>query len=190
MRRLAQALGVEAMSLYYHVANKDEILGGIVDRVLGEIELPPPETPWKVAIRTTALSAHDVLTRHPWAAALMLAGTQTSQARLRYMETLLGALRRGGFSAEMTDRAYHALESHISGFTLWIVQMDIDDESLPDLATRFMSTLPADEFPYLIEHIHQHLAPRPPSEEGDGAFAFGLDLILDGLERILAAGRR
>ena len=182
MRRLAQELGVEAMSVYYHVANKDEILNGIVDLVVSEFELPSPRTGWKAAIRRTAISAHDVLVRHPWAAGLMLSATGASPARWRYMDAILGWLRRAGFSADMTDHAYHALDSHITGFTLWQVQIQIDPARLPDMAATFLSELPVDEFPYLVEHVHQHLKERSPEDEG--AFAFGLDLILDGLERL------
>jgi len=182
MRRLAYELGVEAMSLYYYVANKDDILNAIVDIVLSEFELPSPGTDWKSAIRRTAISAHDVLVRHPWAASLMLSATGSSPARWRYMDAILGCLREAGFSAEMTDHAYHALDSHITGFTLWAVQVQIDPEQLPDLAATFLRELPVDEYRYLVEHVHQHLKERSPDDEGE--FAFGLDLILDGLERI------
>jgi len=187
MRRLAQELGVEAMTLYYHVANKEEIVNGIVDIVVGEFELPPPGpdvgADWKAAVRTTAISAHEVLLRHPWAASLVLSSSGVSEARLRYMNSLLGSLRRAGFSAEMTDHAYHVLESHIMGFTLWVVGMDLGtDEDLKGLAAEFLRQLPREELPHLAEHIEQHLKPRDPADEG--AFVFGLDLILDGLDRI------
>jgi AcrR family transcriptional regulator len=186
MRRLAQALGVEAMSLYYHVASKDEILNGIVDVVVSEFRLGLPGADWKAALRTTATSAYEVLLRHPWAASLVLSATGVSTARLRYMNSILGTLREAGFSADMTDHAYHALESHIMGFTLWEVGMDLGShEELAVLATAFLEELPADEFPYVAEHVHQHLKERNPDDEGE--FAFGLDLILDGLERILLA---
>ena len=183
MRRLARDLGVEAMTLYYYFANKDEILNGAVDLVVGEFNLPPPGAKWKAALRKTALSAHEVLMRHPWAASAMLSATGASPARWRYMDALLGCLREAGFSADLTDHAYHALDSHITGFTLWEVQIDVDPETLPDRARSFLQELPANEFPHLVEHIHQHLKDRDPGDEG--AFAFGLDLILDGLERIL-----
>jgi AcrR family transcriptional regulator len=184
MRRLAQELGVEAMTLYYHVANKEEILSGIVDRVVGEFELPEPGDAWKAALRRTAVSAHDVLLRHRWAAALMLSSGSVSASRLRYMEALLRTLRQAGCSATLTDKAYHTLEAHISGFTLWQVQMNLDPETLPALAEEFKATLPLGEFPFLVEHIEQHFEERAPDDEG--AFAFGLDLLLDGLERMLA----
>jgi AcrR family transcriptional regulator len=183
MRKLAGALGVEAMTLYYYVANKDEILSAIVDMVVSEFELPDPEGDWKAAIRRTAISAFEVLQRHPWAASLMLHGTTVSTARLRYMDAILGSLRRGGFSADLTDHAYHALDSHIMGFTLWVVSMNLGtDEDLAKMAEQFLRELPIDDLPYLAEHIQQHVKPRDPNDEGD--FAFGLDLILDGLERI------
>jgi len=183
MRKLAQELGVEAMTLYYYVSNKDEILDGMVDIVVGEIELPSLAADWKAAIRRTAISAHAVLIRHPWAASLMLSSAGVSDARLRYMNSILGSLRLSGFSAEMTDHAYHALESHIIGFTLWVVGMDLgSDEDLALLATNFLRDLPRDRLPHLAEHVEQHLKPRNPDDEG--SFAFGLDLILDGLERI------
>jgi AcrR family transcriptional regulator len=184
MRRLAQELGVEAMSLYHHVANKDDILSGIADLVVEEYEIPSPGPDWKASIRRTAVSAYRVLLRHPWAASLLLAGTTPSVARLRYMDALLGTLRGAGFSAEMTDHAYHALDSHIMGFTLWVTGMNLpSDEQFTDLAQGFLARLPADEMPHLVEHVHQHLKPRDPDDKPE--FEFGLDLLLDGLERLL-----
>lgn len=185
MRRLAQELGVEAMSLYYHVANKGDILDGIVDMVVGEMELPLPDAEWKSAIRTTAVSAHEILVRHPWSASLVLSGSGLSMARLRYMDAILGTLRRAGFSAEMTDHAYHALDSHIMGFTLWQVGMNLgSEEDLKAMAGQFLARLSTEDFPYLAEHVEQHLKPSDPDDVGE--FAFGLELVLDGLERLLA----
>jgi AcrR family transcriptional regulator len=181
MRKLGQVLGVEAMSLYNHVANKDEILNAIVEIVERDIELPSPGADWKAALRRTAISAHDAFSRHPWAAALTLSTTGSRPARWRYMNAILGCLREAGFSADVTDLAYHSLESHIAGYTLWAGQLQVDEEDLPDLAATFLTELP-DDLPYLVEHVHQHLKERDP--EAEGAFAFGLDLILDGLERI------
>jgi AcrR family transcriptional regulator len=182
MRKLGQVLGVEAMSLYNHVANKEDILRGIVDIVESEVELPAPGADWKSALRTTALSAHDVFERHPWAAGLTLSTTGSRPARWRYMNAILGCLREAGFSAETTDHAYHALESHIAGFTLWAAQLEVDPADLPALANAFLLEIPVDELPYLVEHVHQHLKKR--SLDDEGTFAFGLDLILDGLGRI------
>lgn len=181
MRRLAQELGVEAMTLYYHVANKSEILNGIVDSVMSEVELPPAEGDWKSAMRRSAISAHEALLRHPWASGVMTS-SGVSPARLRYMESILGRLRRAGFSAEMTHLAYHAIESHIEGFALWEAGFAALPQSLDDLAATVLRELSVDEYPFLIEHIGQHL--KPPGAEDVDAFEFGLDLILDGLERI------
>jgi len=184
MRKLGQALGVEAMSLYNHVASKDDILNGIVDIVESDIQLPPPGADWKPALRKTAISAHDAFERHPWAASLTLSTTGPRLPRWRYMNAILGCLREAGFSADTTDLAYHALESHIAGYTLWAAQLGVEEDELPDLAAAFIGQLPAG-MPYLIEHVEQHLKKRDP--ENEGAFAFGLDLILDGLQRILGA---
>jgi AcrR family transcriptional regulator len=185
MRRLGQRLGVEAMSLYNHVANKDDILSGIVDIVERGIEVPGPGAGWKQVLRTIAMSAHEVYERHPWAASLSLSTTGARPARWRYMDAVLGTLRTAGFTAEATDLAYHALESHVAGFTLWASQLQLDEKELADLAARFLEDFPGADYPHVVEHIHQHLLPRNP--DSPGAFAFGLDLILDGLERIREA---
>jgi AcrR family transcriptional regulator len=183
MRKLAQELGVEAMTLYYHVANKDDILNGMVEIVVSEFELPSRRGDWKAEIRRMAISAYEVLVSHPWAANLVLSSSGISPARLRYMDSILGSVREAGFSAEMTDHAYHAIESHIMGFTLWEVGMNLGSrEDLKALATSFLAELPVDEFPYLAEHVEQHLKPRRAEDPGE--FEFGLDLILDGLERM------
>jgi AcrR family transcriptional regulator len=183
MRRLAQELGVEAMTLYYYVANKQDILAGMVDLVTSQIELPDAAGDWKAAIRRTAISEYELLIRHPWAASLILSVKQASAPRIRYMNWILGTLREAGFSAYQTDHAYHALESHIMGFTLWEVGMDLGTrEDLKVLATNLLEEFPTAEYPYLTEHIHEHLKERRADDEG--AYVFGLDLILDGLERI------
>jgi AcrR family transcriptional regulator len=186
MRRLARVLGVEAMSLYHHVANKDEILNGIVDLVVGEFELPAEGDDWRAAMRRAAISAHEVLLAHPWAASLVLSGAGISTARLRHMNAILGCLRHAGFSANQTDHAYHALDSHIMGFTLWVVGMNFGtSENLAALAAGFLQQMDLADLPHLAEHVEQHLKPRDPESEGE--FVFGLNLILDGLERIRTA---
>lgn len=181
MRRLGQQLGVEAMSLYNHVANKDDILDGIVDIVVSEIDVPSSGTEWKAAMRRSAISAHDVLQRHPWANALMMsAGVRP--ARLRYMDSVLRRLREAGFSAGMTHLAYHALDSHIVGFALWQAGYAALPQDLSDLAATFLREHSVDEYPYLVEHVEQHLKERSADDVSE--FEFGLDLILDGLERV------
>jgi AcrR family transcriptional regulator len=183
MRRLGQSLGVEAMTLYYHVGSKDELLNGLVDMVTSEFELAPPSADWKAAIRATALSGYAALTRHPWAAGLTLSLRRVSSARLRYMNSILGVLRDAGFSDELVDRGYHAIEGHIMGFSLWEVGMNLGSrEDLEALAADFLRTLSVEEFPHVAAHVDHHLRQRGPEEIG--AFAFGLELILDGLERL------
>jgi AcrR family transcriptional regulator len=180
MRRLAQELGVEAMTLYYYVANKDEILSGIVDLIHSEIDLPAPGDAWRPATRRTAISAHEAISRHGWASAQWLSVGLTP-ARLQYMEAILGCLRSGGFTPYQTHLAYHALESHIVGFTLWLSGMALP-EDLTDLANEVLAEVPADEYPAFVEHLHEHL--RPPRKTDVGAFEFALDLLLDGFERM------
>jgi AcrR family transcriptional regulator len=183
MRKLGQELGVEAMSLYNHVANKDDIEDAIVEIVLNEIELPAAEADWKAAIRQTAVSAHEAFVRHRWACGLLMRVPRVSPPRMQWMESVLRTLREAGFSADMTHHAYHALDSHITGFTLWQVSMPFETKAeLLDLAEDFLREIPADEYPYVIEHAEQHIAPSSP--DGKTEFEFGLDLILDGLERI------
>ncbi len=187
MRRLAQALGVEAMSLYHHVANKDDLLLGMLDVVVQEMELPDEDLPWKVALRRSAISAHEVLVRHRWAGHLLVSGdTGVARSRLQHMDAILGSLRRGGFSVALTDHAYHALDSHIIGFTMWQLSFPFEtDEELRAVASDFLHDFPVDQLPYLAEHVAYHL--REPSGDEQGEFDFGLDLILDGLERAQSA---
>lgn len=187
MRRLARALGVEAMALYYYAANKDDILAGIVDLVVREIELPAKDGDWKAAIRASAISAHQVLRRHPWACNLLMSAPSVLPARLQYIDALLGRLGGARLPAELTDLAYHALDSHILGFTLWEAGYTSAFNDLPpDFATTFVRGLPMEDYPHLADHVAYHL--RPPSANRKGEFEFVLDLILDGLERARDAG--
>jgi AcrR family transcriptional regulator len=180
MRRLARVLGVEAMSLYYHAANKDDILAGIVDLVVREIELPSPAGDWKSALRASAISAHQVLRRHPWACNLLMSGPRVSPARLRQIDAVLARLDEAGLPDELTDLGYHALDSHILGFTLWEAGYTIGLKDMPaDLAT-VVRELHLEDYPNLLAHAAYHQRPRRPGQKGE--FEFGLDLILDGLE--------
>jgi AcrR family transcriptional regulator len=181
MRRLAKELGVEAMSLYNHVANKDAILDGIIDVVASEIDLPSDGADWKTAMRRSAISARDVLVRHRWACSLWMSRGSVGAARLRHGDWMLRTLREAGFSKDLTYHAFHILESHILGFTLQQLNFPYKGEELAGVAATFLQQLAADAYPYLTEHVMQHLEPRHGDE---GGFEFGLDLILDGLERI------
>lgn len=116
---------------------------------------------------------------------MLLSTRGFSDPRRRYMNAVLGTLRQAGFSANQTDHAYHTLDSHIFGHSLWLVQMNLDDEALSHLAGDVLARLDAEALPYLVEHVHQHLQERLPGDEG--SFAFGLNLILEGLARHLDA---
>jgi AcrR family transcriptional regulator len=195
MRTLARELGVKAMSLYNHIANKGDLVDAMADLVVGEIDLPDDEERWEVAIRRCAVSAHAVFLRHPWACGLVMAPSSTDAAqaaRLRYMDWLLGRLRRAGFSAELAYHAYHALDAHVLGFTMWQLghsaglKQALAGGDLAALAADFIRTMGA-EYPHLAEHAEKHL--EAPTGDGDREFAFGLDLILEGLERARGGDR-
>jgi AcrR family transcriptional regulator len=181
MRRLAQQLGVEAMTLYYHVANKDQLIEGMVAVVTAEIDLPPADGAWKPALRRTAISAHQVLDRHGWASARMMSAGLTPE-RLAYMESILGCLRAGGFSPYETHLAYHALECHIIGFSLWVTGLNLPQD-LNALVADVLAQVPAERFPAFVEHLGEHI--RESRDTDVGAFEFGLELLLDGFERML-----
>lgn len=177
MRGLARAVRMKTMSVYVYVANKDELLSGMLDAVVAEFEPPDAAGDWREALRRSLTSAHGALMRHPWAAPLMTARTG-SLARLRYMEALLGRLRGAGFSAEMTHHAYHALDSHLVGSALW----EQGYRSQRDLASnveRFLRER-GQEYPYIVEHAQQHRGSTGAA--GGSDFAFGLELILTGLD--------
>ncbi|MGH8823595.1 MAG: TetR/AcrR family transcriptional regulator C-terminal domain-containing protein [Jiangellaceae bacterium] len=180
MRRLGQELGVEAMSLYNHVANKDDILDGIVDLVVGDIGVPPAGTDWKTAMRQRAISAHEVLLAHPWAAILIMSRFNIGPGMTRYLDATLGRLREGGFSIEGALDAWNTLDSHIYGFTLQELNLPFEVEEAQQVSAEVLGQLPADEYPYVVEVITEVM--RSGRDED---FEFGLDLILDGLERTL-----
>ena len=184
MRRLGETVGVEAMSLYRHVDNREDLIFGLLDMVDAEIEPPSDDVDWRLAVRGFAISAHNAMIRHRWSCPLMLSGdpTRVRVARLRYMEGLLRALRRAGFPPDLTHHAYHAIESHIMGFTLWQVSIALHVKDLPRLAKILFSKIDESEFPYTVEHGRQHMQPDAPT--GNQEFEFGLDLLLDGLERL------
>jgi AcrR family transcriptional regulator len=184
MRKLGQTLGFEAMSLYNYVANKDDLLDGILDLVLAETEPPSPAGDWRTAIRRSAISVHDALTRHPWACPLVMSPGRIRPARLQYMDSLLGRLREAGFSAETTYHAYHVLDAHIFGFSLWQANHSYNATQVSDLVAEFARMIPVDVYPYLHEHGEQHMAEGPHHDVS--AFEFGLDFILDGLEKVRA----
>lgn len=180
MRRLAKELGVEAMSLYNHVANKDEILDGIIDLIVSEIDHPSDGADWKTAIRQSAISTRDVLLRHRWASKLWMSRQGDGPATLRHEDWILRTLREAGLSKDAIYHAFHILEAYVLGFTTLQLSIPYNGEKLTGMAATFLQQIPADEYPDLVEHVVQHLEPHHGNQSG---FELGLDLILDGLER-------
>ena len=177
MRKLAQELGVEAMSLYHHVANKDDILDGIVDVVFGEIELPTGEAGWEAAMRRRSVSAREALRRHPWATGLMESRRTPGPANIRHHDAVLGVLRNAGFPVELAAHAYSLLDSYIYGFALQEASLPFHTpEETAEVAQEIMAVFPADDYPTW---------PRsPPSTSSSPATTtarvlYGLDLILE-----------
>ena len=186
MRRLGQELGVEAMSLYRHVASKDDLLDGMVDAVFGEIELPSEGTDWRTAMRRRALSVRAALTRHPWATPLMQSRSTPGPATLRHHDAVIGSLRSAGFPIALVAHAFSALDSYIYGFALQQRSLPFEtEEETAELAAAIMAQFPAGEYPNLVELTVEHVL-QPGYDYGE-EFELGLDLILDGLERALRA---
>ena len=183
MRKLGQELGVEAMSLYNHVVNKDDVLDGIVDLVFSEIDVPSDGVDWRTAMRRRGISVRAVLVRHPWATSLMQSRTKPGPATLRHNDSVIGALRRSGFTIDMAAHAFSLMDGYIYGFALQQVNLPsrTSDESA-ELARNILEQLPADKYPHLAEMITDY-ALRPGYDYAK-EFEFGLDLILDGLERL------
>lgn len=182
MRRLGVELGVEAMSLYNHVANKSDLLDGMIDGVFAEIDLPTGVTDWRTAMRRRAISVREVLSRHRWATALMESRTTPGPANLRHHDAVLGTLRRAGFSVVMAAHAYSLLDSYIYGFTSQEPSLPFDGpEETAAVAQSIMARFASGEYPHLTELAVEHVL-QPGYDYGD-EFAYGLDLILDGLER-------
>ncbi|MFJ3927652.1 TetR/AcrR family transcriptional regulator [Streptomyces sp. NPDC090022] len=185
MRKLGEAVGVEAMSLYNHVANKEDLLDGMVDLVFGEVELPAPGDDWRPAMRQRAVSMRQVLARHPWAIGLMESRSTPGPATLRHHDAVLGCLRQGGFTLTLTAHAVSVLDSYIYGFALQEKTLPFGSpEETAELAGSIMGGFDDGAYPYLTEIATAHVM-RPGYAYGD-EFAYGLELILDGLQQ--AAG--
>ena len=185
MRRLGQELGVEAMSLYKHVADKDEVLAGIADRIAADFQLPDRDRPWRSAIRECAIAAHRVLLRHPWAGPLLESMAAPGPARLAYLDAVVGVLRGAGFSLPDVAHAFGALDSHLYGFTMQVASWPFDAQDMPEVAAEMVETISAERYPNLVAMGSM------VASSGQGIpvdFTFGLDLLLDGFERRLASG--
>lgn len=180
MRAVAEPLGVEAMSLYHHVAGREDILDGMVDAVFDEIDLPPRDTDWKSAMRHRAQSARAALRRHPWAVALMDSRSRPGPATLRHHDAVIGTLRAGGFSVPMTAHAVSLIDSYLYGFVLQELSLPFSGSAeLEEVAGAILAEMPADTYPHLAELATEH-ALKPGYDYGD-EFTFGLTLILDAL---------
>lgn len=181
MRRLGQELGVEAMSLYKHVANREDILDGIVDLVVREIEVPTIGGDWQAAMRRRATSAYAVLLRHPWVTMLLVSRANVGPAMLRYVDATIGCLREAGFSYALADHAWNAIDNHVYGFTLQQLNFPFQPDEYAAAAAGFLPQLPAGKYPYLRAMSEQVIAGL---HSGRHDFEFGLELILAGLEKL------
>lgn len=184
MRKVAQELKVEAMSLYNHVKNKDDILDGIIELVVSEIEVPTIGGDWRAAMRQRSLSAHEVLMRHSWATMLLMSRPNVGPAMLRYVDATIGCLRAAGFSFALADYAWNALDSHLYGFTLQQLNFPFEPDEYADAAENFLPMLPQDQYPHLYALSMEVMKGR---HDGRNQLSFGLDLILDGLDRLRVA---
>lgn len=180
MRRLGQRLGVEAMSLYNHIKNKEDVLDGMVDLIVRDIELPKEGVDWKTAMRRRAISAREVFSRHSWASRLIDSRTTPSPGRLFYFDSVIGSLREAGFSVKMAVHAFSTLDSFIYGFALQQLNLPSADETA-GIAKEMLRELKIDQYPHLAEILSVYS--MKPELDYEEEFEFGLDLILDGLER-------
>ena len=188
MRKLGDALGVEAMSLYNHVANKEDLIDGMIDVVFGEIVLPTRGGEWMSAMRVRAASMRDILFRHRWAVGLMESRSNPGPANLRHHDAVLGNLRAAGFSIEMAAHAYSVLDSYIYGFAQTQMRLPFDDSAdVVAMGEAMMKNFPVDQFPDLAEMIGH--AMKPGYDHGR-EFEYGLDLVLEGVERVFRAGKK
>jgi len=189
MRRLAEELQVATMALYRHVANKDDLIDAMVDVVFSEIGVPSGGGDWKNAMRRRAIAVRDALSRHPWAVGLMESRMNPGPANLRHHDAVVGRLRAAGLDIEMAAHAYSLLDSYIYGFALTKMHLPFDtSEGVGDVAESMLARFPVNEYPNLVEILTEHVM-KPGYDYGD-EFEYGLDLILDGLERVQDAAWR
>ena len=186
MRNVAKELGVEAMSLYHHVpGGKAAMLDALVDWVFTQIDLPAPAQPWRPAMVDRAASARRALSQHTWALGLIESRRSPGPALLRHHDAVLGCLRHSGFSVALASHAFSAIDSYVYGFVLTEVNLPFDaDEGAAGFAGEIQELMPADDYPHLVEMITELVVGR--SYDYANEFGFGLDLILDSLERRLA----
>lgn len=185
MRKISQELGVVPMALYKHVANKDELLNGMVDVVVGEIDPPASDVDWKTAVRRRILSARRALLRHPWASRVIESRTEPTRTVLEYMDSMIGMFRAGGFSIDLTHHALHAMGSRLLGFSQELFNDNADVDPAVEAA---MFAAMADTYPFIHEIFvsvtHDDASVVGPGCDDQFEFEFTLDLMLDGLERL------
>lgn len=184
MRRLAQSLGVEAMSLYNHVRNKDDLLDGLVERVAEEFVAPESGNDWREEMRRRVRGGRDVLLRHPWATELIVSRVNVGPAMLRYVDATIGCLVRAGFSYPLADHAWNALDAYLYGFVQIELNFPFDPDEYADAAGEYLPRIPAERYPHLAAMSEEVMSGR---HDGLHGIDFGLELLLAGLERTLAA---
>jgi len=180
MRKLAAKLGVEAMSLYNHVKNKEDIVAGMLEIVASEIAFPELDLDWRGALRARAIAAYQAFVRRPWAARIWMTAAPSSD-RLAQSDAVLRCLRQAGLPPTVIYSAYHALDGFALGYALQRLDLPYNTSQLKRLAKDFLQTFPMDAYPDFAEHVNQHMDPAFATSD---SFEFGLDLILDGLERL------
>lgn len=188
MRNVGRELGVEAMSLYHHLAGKDDLLDALANWIFARIRLPGLDDPWRPAMAARAASARETLAAHPWALGLVESRRGPAPALLRHHDTVLGCLRRNGFSVALAAHAFSAIDAYVYGFVLTELNLPFDSgDGAEELAGELREFMPADEYPHLTELIAEQVAGRDYAYGPE--FEYGLDLVLDGLADRLAQRR-
>jgi AcrR family transcriptional regulator len=182
MRTLAEMLQVAPMALYRHVASKEDLIDAMVDVVFSEIGVPSGGGEWKTAMRRRAIAVRDVLARHRWAIGLMESRRNPGPANLRHHDAMIGRLRAAGFDIEMAAHAYSLLDSYVYGFALTKLNLPFGPQDVVEVAESMLQPFPVNEYPNLVEFITEH-AMKPGYDYAD-EFEYGLDVVLDGLERV------
>jgi AcrR family transcriptional regulator len=182
IRSLAAELGAKPMSVYHHVANKEEIIDGIVDLVFSEIELPSPDGDWRAEMRRRAITAPARLRVDPWAIPILQSRTNPGPATLRHHDAVIGALQAAAFSMEMVAHAYALMDSYVFGFALSEAALPINGpQTVTEVADEMMHLFDPTEYPHLLAFTVEHVL--QPGYDFGAEFEFGLDLVLDGLQR-------
>jgi len=178
MRRLARELSVQAMSLYNHIANRDEIIDALVEMVIEEMGSPDLSVPWIDSVRRQAVASHEVLVRHPWAAMMIMSRVNVGPARFRFVDRMIGCFVNAGFSLPDADHATNLIDSFVYGYTLQEVTFPLEEGTYQEVASAYIDQIPADRYPYLHRMAGAVMA---GTYSGMHDFTFGLELILSAL---------